>query len=203
MGSLSHFDTPGGTALEGLRVRDDVLAGERALKLFSKHQSPKTPWLTHYIEGNHEERIKRWWNDNAAYEGMLDLSFEYRNYITTYTPYRHCLDINNVLFTHVPFNRARPIGGVMAAYKAAQLVTKSTVFGHTHKIGMAPFGRFGEEATYHSLNIGCFFEPEADPDYMDGRIKEYWRGVIKMEIEDDGQFDHSTLSLHNLRARYL
>ena len=199
MQSLSSFEKPGSAGMEGWHIEDEINYGCQALEQIN---SAGGKFQLHYIEGNHEDRIKKWIEGEARLQGLVSLERAYESLVDSWTPYRHALTLGGVLFTHVPFNQTKAVGGVYPAYRASLLVNKSIVFGHTHKVGVHPFGTFGDVAVNFAINIGCFFEQEYDPDYMDGRIKSYWRGIFDLEVADSTIKSFDMIPLDKLKTEY-
>lgn len=179
MASLSRFDAAGSKAMEGLRIRQDIDSGLAAVKVL-------LDGLPHmqvvYIEGNHEERLQRMYAEHPKLEGTIDLAGEFASaaggHDFTFTPYREYFALPcGLLFTHIPHNAMKPIESVAGARKVLQHMAKSVVYGHTHQLDFASLARNGAEQI-HGLNVGCFIEPQHDPAYMQGKIKNWWRGVV-------------------------
>ena len=214
MASLSSFERPGSRQLENKRVIGDIEVGKEALRRLHKQRSAfnerqrkakhyQTPLTIDYIEGNHEYRIKRMWNENARLEGAFDLSREFKGLISSYTPYKEYLFINGVGFTHVPFSSSGPIESVYGVYKVLSYVNIPVIYGHTHKLEYNSCVRTGMQFPLSALNVGCFFEEEGDGEYKEGKLKNYWRGLILVDAYPGGRFDYYTTSLDALMTGYL
>lgn len=206
MESLSSFDRKGGQQLEGTRVLDDAVVGVFALDaMLNAVFDAKKPKI-HYIEGNHEYRIKRWWENDAQMEGLCNLREIYSAQIDSYTPYGEYLWINDVGFTHIPFNKVGPIASsgftTSLAQKVSILAGKSIFFGHSHILDIGRQARLGTAAPIYAVNVGCFFAPEDDPHYSRRQLNDWWRGIVMVEIMPDATFDISTLSLKRLEQKY-
>lgn len=214
--SLNSFDKKGGKLLEGARVGDDIQSGVDALEAIydpiltfngkRKTRKEKMWWpKIHYVKGNHEQRLYKWWENDATLDGLCDIEVAYGDYITSWTDYRHYLYINNLAFTHVPFNARKALESVYGAFAAARIMASSVAYGHSHNLGLGSFRRQLDNKVIYALNVGCFFEEEYDEatmGYATGTIKKYWRGVIPISIEPNGEFDFSTLSLDSLKRKY-
>lgn len=187
MQSLSSYDRPGSKELENHRVLEDIESGRNALLALrqahdrrnaqlkrTKHAQKKV--VFHYIEGNHEERIKRLWAQNAVFDGAFDLSVEYKDLVDTYTPYREYIELDGVLYTHIPFHGSGPISSVYGAYRVLQYAGNSVVYGHTHKLDYSRSRRIGMEKGIFALNVGCFYTEE--PTYRHGTLDNNWAGVV-------------------------
>ena len=217
MESLSSFDKKGGLRLEGTRIGADVAVGKAALTALTapitaynrrrakNHDKQFTPRI-HFIAGNHEHRIIRWWEDDAQMAGTYSLIYEFSPWVNTYTRYGDYLWLNGVGFTHIPFNKVGPVSAsgftVSIAQKVALQSAASVVFGHTHLLDLGRAARTGNDKTIYCLNVGCFFEPEYDPPYIESRLKDWWRGIVRLTIAQTGEFDFQTIGLSTLMSRY-
>ena len=203
MNSLSSFDRKGGTQLENTRVLLDAELGRAALNII---QDEAGRWPIHFVEGNHEYRIKRWWENDAQMEGLCDLADMYDGYIDSYTTYGDYLWINEIGFTHIPFNKVGPIASsgftTSIAQKVSILAGKSIFFGHSHILDIGRQRRLGSVEPIYAVNVGCFIPPEFDPAYSHNRLNDWWRGVVMVDIMPDATFDISTLSLKRMEQLY-
>ena len=206
MNSLSSFDKKGGKQLEGTRVREDAEIGAEALAMIQQQPDDKWKYSVHFIEGNHEYRIKRWWENDAQMEGLCDLAEMYKPFLASYTSYGEYLWLRDVGFTHIPFNKVGPIASsgftTSIAQKVSILAARSIFFGHSHILDIGRQQRLGAPNPIYAVNVGCFFEPHQDPHYSHLGLTDWWRGVIMAEIMDDSTFDISTLSLTRMEQLY-
>lgn len=198
MDSLSSYDRKGGRVMEGRRVVDDERAGRRALEIVAEAKLP------HLTEGNHEFRIKRWWDQDAQAEGVADLQRGWKSLLASWTDYGEYLDLAGLAFTHIPFNKVGPISGggltTSVAQKVASQAGRTVVFGHTHVLDVGRVARAGQPQPIYAINVGCFIEPRYDPGYMQGRLKDWWRGIVWLHVAPDGSVDLETVGLGRLIA---
>lgn len=215
MNCLSAWDMNKRKNMEGRRYQLEIEAGKEALNrllhgmtmLRAKQQLQKVkmynPELI-YIEGNHEERLTRYLENDPTFEGQVSIESDLRlsDDGWLWVPYRSYYVCDSVGFTHVPFNKRGPICGADINKKCADVTIVSCVYGHTHEAHYSNYRRHGHANLQHILNIGCFFEESHDEDYAEGRIKGYWRGVIMLDLHGDGQFDFTTISITKLQEKY-
>lgn len=209
MDTLSSFEQVGSKVLEGQRVQDDIEAGAHALRVLSEHSAPRKkrkPQL-HFIEGNHEERIKRWENSDVRFAGLVNLERDWGKLVTSFTPYMQYMQIDGVYFTHIPHNKTRPISGsgmtISVAQKVAAMMDSSVVYGHTHQLDIGKVVRNGKQDIVYAFSPGCFFEEENNPHYVAGLPLDWWRGAAVLDIYRHGLFDFKVVSLDRIKEMYL
>lgn len=209
--SLSAWDKNKRQLMEGRRYNLEIEAGNDALDrltssidMYNKRQRKAKKKQYHpkfvYINGNHEDRLDRYLEGDPTFSGTVsipkDLKLVERGF--EFVPYRSYIYIGGVGFTHVPMNKISAISGVDICRKAQGVTVNSCVFGHTHSLNQANRKIEGMDKLQMILNVGCFFDTDDDPEYSCGRIKDYWRGVVMLDIYDDGVFDTRTTSLERL-----
>lgn len=210
---LSAWDLNKRAKMEGRRYAVEVGVGRFALGMAeapmrklqirqrANHEKLYKPELV-FIEGNHEDRLTRYLEKDPTFAGHIsiekDLSLFARGY--KFIPYREYHYINNIAFTHIPFNKIREISGANITMKASQCIVDSVVFGHTHEQHLAHIHRQGMPHLQDIYNCGCFISKKED--YVHGRVTQYWRGVSFLHTEDPGRFDVETVSYSALRRRY-
>lgn len=200
--SLSFWDKNKRLKMEGRRFSLDVDAGNTALNYLlssinidnsrrkANHKRLYVPNI-HYLEGNHEERLRRYIEYDAVLDGTLSVESELRlaSRNIQWTPYGSYLSINNVLFTHIPFSgNGRPYSsnGMQAslAKKILLASNRSVVYGHTHKLEIAHTTR-REGEQIHAINVGCFTSDVPEP-YAENSVDDSWRGLVVLYIEETG-----------------
>lgn len=211
--SLSAWDMSKRAKMEGRRYQLEIDAGNEALdrmlkplkSLQKKQRADKKkvyrPEIV-YINGNHEDRLDRYLEQDPTFEGFAsvesDLQLEKRG--ITFVPYRDYFYIDGVGFTHVPFDKIKPISGVDITRKASMVNVDSVVFGHTHELHVSNVHKQGQKHLQQVLNCGCYFEHKDD--YVAGRMTNYWIGIVVLDIWKHGRFDINTYALSNLRRMY-
>lgn len=211
---LSAWDMNKRAVMEGRRYKLEI---EQALDALSRMFTPidiynitrreqkKSQYKPEmvYIMGNHEDRLDRYLENDPTFAGWVNLEKDLKlrdwgfNHII---PYRAWHDINGIWFTHIPHNEVKPITGMYHVHKAAQTTVNSIVYGHTHKLEMLNKHVQGMEHLQQVLCAGCFFEKH-EP-YVDGRITNYWKGVIMLDNYKPGRFDVETWSIGRMRRTY-
>lgn len=201
MASLSRFDSVGSKAMEGTRIEKDIAAGAKALQHLTKGLTD-IPFV--FVEGNHEERIKRMEEEHPRLLGMAKIKERFSEAVGgasfTYIPYREYVRLSpGLVVTHVPHNNMKPIASTIGARKVLALATASVIYGHTHQLDFATLTRNNGKQIF-GLNAGCFIEPNADPPYMQGMIKDWWRGVVIVHHNQNRPWDgsFSTISLKQI-----
>lgn len=215
LNSLSMWDKNKRMLMEGRRYQLEIDAGRSAIDRMlrpmtllqgrQKKQKKKVynPSLI-YVEGNHEDRLTRYLETDPTFDGTVSIQQDLLQVSDgwTWVPYRSWYYIDGVGFTHVPFNKAKPVSGLDLNQKCTNCTINSTVYGHTHEARYSTFRKHGQDSDQHILNAGCFFEVSQDEDYVDGRVKNYWRGVMILDTYSHGQFDLSTYSMATLEYNY-
>lgn len=195
---LSHFDKNKKKLMEGRRYKKQI---DKMNEFLNKYLlEVKLP--TFYVAGNHEYRIDSHLEVNPTFDGILNipviLDLEKRG--ITWVPYKTYLEIDNILFTHIPIGgNGKPMGGENLEKKILRSFQKSIVYGHTHRLITDHIRRFGGEVI-RALNIGCFFEEAHD--YEEGSVENHWKGIVLISPSGDGDFDFETKSLKNLLGEY-
>lgn len=184
MGSLNRFDTIGAKAMEGARIEADIASGELALDTLLGGIGKGREII--FVEGNHEERLQRMYEEHPKLAGLTSIEerlgevAEDHGASFSYTPYREYTTIApGFVATHIPHNNMQPIGEA----RVLSLSAKSVIYGHTHKLFFSTLTRNGAKQIY-GLNVGCYIDPKHDPAYMKGKIKDWWRGVIVLHLEE-------------------
>jgi len=210
---FSGWDKDKRLKMEGRRYQKEINKGNEALdiifyplnELQDRQRKNKEkiyrPELV-YIFGNHEERSIRYLDIDPTFEGFIsvekDLKLKERGFKVI--PYREFYEVNGVYFTHIPFNKTKECSGVNITRKISQVMFGSVVCSHVHSMELENFKRHGQNDLQQILTSGCFFEK--DEPYIHGRITEYWKGLILLDIFKYGRFDLQTFSLERLKELY-
>lgn len=197
---LSEWDRNKRMLLESKRYYKELAAGNRAIDYLTAG-ARNTKFI--YIEGNHENRLTRYFESDPTFQGTnsipFDLTLDSRG--ITWVPYKDCYKIDGVSFTHIPIaSNGRAIGNPNVAQKALKLFHNSVVFGHTHTLDHAAEHRHGSPHLNQALSVGCFFE-HVDA-YALGSMTNYWRGVVDLDIYSENRFDINTTSMSQLYSIY-
>lgn len=179
---------------------------ERARKSKRKRYDPKRYW----VEGNHEDRVRRFLEGNPVLEGFVPESdlvgAEPDGWEVV--PYREYVFINGTGFTHVPINDAhQPVSGKYMAMRAAERHAGTIVFGHNHRRELLSVNRVTEGTTHgtrvDALSAGCFFD--YDPEYVRGGLGNlaWWRGLVLLTHVGYSRVDIETISIDRVKEQYL
>lgn len=212
--SVCKFNKPGSLLIEGQRVVDDINACEKALNILfeptikynkQRKNKKKSQWWPklYYLEGNHEYRLSKYIEEHAILEGAFDLPQRLKRcYDLTYIRYGRYIDVDDILYTHIPFKNGVPLQSVVNTCGSALAeVVKSVVFGHTHRWEVKQTERAGKKGLITALNVGAFFE--GLPDYLkDKDTSKWWKGLTQLDVYDNSEFDIATISMEKLKREY-
>jgi len=198
-------------------LADDIAAGRDAYdktmapmiamnkRRRSKHKKaykPKKLWLN----ANHEDRVWRYIQDKPELLGFIP----HTDLIGVaadgweIVPYREYRYLHGVGFTHIPMCKRmnQPISGEYVCRRAAEMEFQTTVFGHTHRLGMHESRRNGGELV-QGINIGWF--GDFIPSYVIGNEGkcDWWGGLVFLHHVAPGQVDIETISMDRLKKDYL
>ena len=213
--SLSQWDQNKRALLNGRNYNKDILSGRAALQKLikpivnlqkkQKYQKkrvyrPKFVWCL----GNHEDRVEQYVIRNPECEGKFDIVTDLGIHYFLQTteaiivPYRHQHILNGVAFTHAIINAAgKPVGGKTVMARSLDVLNRSTIFGHTHRLVYDSVGRYGGQV--QALTVGTFSE-HTDEYAADGkRLTNYYRGIVLIHHLDDGLFDFEPITIRRLR----
>ena len=193
MPSLSSYDK-GSAKAEGKRVVEDILSGNdgmealltplKTLQATQRVQKKRVyqPKM-YFLMGNHENRIKRYENQNPALEGFMDdrLNLDMWEVV----PFLQTVEIGGISFAHYFYNpnSGKPFGGSME-YRLSK-VKRSFVQGHEQGL------KYAQEAVgdkrIHGLMAGAFYLH--DEDYKGPQGNNHWRGYCYLNNIVDGDYD--------------
>jgi predicted phosphodiesterase len=200
LNSLSSWDRDKRLLMEGRRFYKEIEAGNEALDRLTDGISGSR---LIFLEGNHEDRLVRYIQSHPELEGSPNtcrdlLALDRRGF--EFIPYRHYKEINGVYYTHIPFGKAKEISGKDICSKAELVTIGSTVFGHTHELHTSCVHKHGMKHLQQILNAGCFFEQSEE--YVEGKMTNYWKGVVELTNYEYGRFDINTISMGQLERGY-
>lgn len=197
MPSLSSYDK-GTKAMEGRRYVHDIEAGNEAMDLFNAPfiESGWSP-ESHFLMGNHEERIDRAVNANPQLEGALGYDqlnldgWEVHDFLDV-------LWLDGIAYSHYFYN---PMSG--RPY-SAMMETRLKNIGHSFTMGHQQTLIFGIRYTlsgpHYGLVAGAFYQH--DEGYKGPQGNDHWRGIVVKHEVRDGRYDPMLVSLDYLRRRY-
>jgi hypothetical protein len=198
--SLSVFGR-GTMEFEGRRYVKDVDAGRRAMDAFMapiQKARGYRPYLE-FIEGNHENHIRRAVNDDAKLEGLMSISdlglaeHGWRQHL-----FLQPVSIGGVAFCHYfpSGSMGRPIT------KASQILAKlhmSAVAGHLQGKDIA-FARRADGGHMAAIIAGSFYQHEYK--FLSPFTNAHWRGMLMLHEVKDGTFDEMFVSINFLKRRF-
>jgi predicted phosphodiesterase len=108
----------------------------------------------HFVAGNHEDRYNRALSKFVpALKGGLPLIQELLGLgelgFDSFTPFKECLELAGVLFTHGTYAGANHAGTMLHKYP------RNVVYGHTHKPMTQWAPQFATDAGRFAMGIGC------------------------------------------------
>lgn len=205
--SLSVFNSPRDS--EGLRVIDDLTAGNHAMDEFMaiiRSGIPKNriPRLV-YVIGNHDPQVRlpRFIEKNPHLEGMLEdttTEFLEEHGFEVY-PFLEIADIEGIKTAHYVQNphslKGSPLGGnVLTMLKNA---------GHSfimfHQQTYQYHKRFLSDGSVQIGVVAGAFYPHSEA-YMSPQGNEHWRGMFMLNEVRDGGGDMCEVSLNYLMRNY-
>lgn len=188
---ISSFNKNAPRRKEGKRIwRDIHIANEildRHQKLV-KARNPKAKFVL--LEGNHEERLERWLDENPEFDGYLSvprlLRLEERGveWIKSWSR-GETYKIGKATFLH---------GNYTNQYHPSKMATKygdSVFYGHTHDMMChAVSNHLNANKVHVGQSIGCLCEREQA--YMKGKPSNWQQGFMVLYLYPDGNFTYYT-----------
>jgi predicted phosphodiesterase len=209
--SLSWWDRNKRLKMELRRYAHDVEVMKDALDLmfapidrFVDHQRRSKVKLYKpykiWINGNHEAREYMYVMENPVMQHTVDfmriIGLKDRYGFDEIVPYTKYTEYEGVLFTHIPgyvFPAHKAISGKYALAKAADIVDKSVVFGHLHRLEYLEGFKAGGN-TLRQINVlsaGHFMAP-------DTFNERGFNGVVKLKHTQPGLFTFESVSTQEL-----
>jgi hypothetical protein len=203
--SLSSYDK-GKASAENRRLSKDWDAFQRAVDLVEgswRRSSMYKPRLV-YCEGNHEERLRRFANDNPAMDTLPNPVTYMRARGWESHRFLEVAKVEGCLVSHYfPRTLKGTITSTSMKYGApsAEVMVRanmrSCIAGH--KPGYDYKSYSAAYRTYHGLIAGSFYTHNES--FM-GPQQRYWRGVFALNRLKDGHFDPCPVSIEYLKERY-
>lgn len=207
MPSLSSWDK-GKKSAWGKFVKDDWEIGVELVAVLmdgwkAAHYNP----ICVFTEGNHEDRIRRYVEENGELEGWMPCPLEFMEAMGWEAyPFLEPVVIEGITFCHFfPKTAKGTVSGASARMGAASAQTQlranmtSCIAGHKQGLDTAmyslPTGRL------RSVIAGSFYLH--DEHYMGPHGNDYWRGVLMLNrVDGKGDFDLTEVSLDYLLEKY-
>ena len=208
MPATSNFNSA--REAEGLRVLDDIDAGNRAMhklwRAVDKRNQKVAGWKKkqyqpecHFLMGNHETHLERLWESDPRLQGLVGYDklalerFQVHEFLDP-------VNIDGILYCHYFANpmSGRPYGGMIET--RLKNIASSFTQGHAQSF------QYGEREVpggkrHIGMVAGAFYmhnEPYKGP-----YGNHHWRGVVVKNDVRDGEYDIMKISLDYLLRRYL
>jgi hypothetical protein len=213
--SMSAWDLDAPGRMENKRYYEDIAAGRAAIELTvgplrelqekqrkNKEKIYKPQQV--FIKGNHCNRSDRYLEKHPELRQHVDVVRDLKlieSGFTDIVEYKDMIEIDGVLFTHVPMNgAAQPLSGKYGIHRAAEIMHKSLVYAHHHRRENVNFFRHGADSIIQVLTAGAFFDHTESYSY--GGALAYWPGLLILSHWAEGRFDVEEISLERLYQLY-
>lgn len=207
--SLSSYEKPGSSFLEGKRLEHDIDAGNDVLDRFLtriRTGGRRNDWRPdiHFVEGNHEYRLQRAISDDPVrLEGVLsrDLFLAYTHPMVTYHPFLEIETIDGIMYSHYFCNPLSLMKGVLGGSMDNRLNKLKRSFTQGHQQTLITGSQYlpgGQRI--RGLVAGAFYQH--DEHYAGPQGHDYWRGIIYKHEVHDGDYDLMEVSLKYLLKEY-
>lgn len=208
MPSLCMYDK-GKSNFESRRYKNDINSIIDAQeKMFApikaaKKKKPKFIWL----EGNHEQRIKRAISlDAVKLEGIISTSdLCHREFGWEYHPYEGATPAivteEGVAFAHYFTSgvMGRPVGGMNIAHNLIQKQYMSCVQGHVH---ILDYTVRTNARGKHIMGLVAGVFQDYYSDYAGAANDLWWKGAVYLRNVEDGMFDPEFISFRQIEEAY-
>lgn len=209
--SLSSYDE-GKYCMADRRVTADFDAGCEAAAILQAHIVPSTSqqykpkW--YFIEGNHEERIRRHLAQNPKLEGLLPDPVGYLNDLGWKTStYLEPTTIDGITYCHFfPLTASGATSafsqrnGCSSAATQLKALGSSSIAGHRQGLDQAMKIDPMTGRRIRAIIAGsCYLHNEG---YIPSNFQKYWRGVLMLHNVNNGDFDLEEVSLKRLEQWY-
>lgn len=201
MPSLSSYDR-GKKSAENKRYKQDISAAHQAMRLLMepiKAVPDYNPRLVLTL-GNHEDRITRFVDDNAALEETLSIAdLGYEEWGWEVIPYKKPICIDGVTYAHYFYNHntGKPYGGTNLQTRL-QTIGFSFTMGHQQGLQTA-VRDLSNGKRQRGLVAGSFYQHNEE--YRGPQACE-WRGIVFKHEVHDGNYDLMEVSMGFLKRRY-
>lgn len=211
MASLTKYEKPGGTYLEGMRVMDDIQSGHDAMDLLlqplrefnQKQRDNKTKLYRpdmYFLTGNHEERLNKIAKESAKFEGVFDEVWTtIESFGWTILPFLDVLEVGGVSYSHYFENdkSSHPIG---RAHLMMNKRHKSLTCGHQQGLDyfVSPTKVKGKQL--QCMIAGSFYMH--DEHYKSKLTNTHWNGLIIKDNCAGGEYDPRFIRTSTLLEEY-
>ena len=205
--SFSGYDK-GKKSFQGRSYRKDLDAGlefDERLWAPARKAKKRLPYRV-FIEGNHEERMKRALEFTPELEGTIgfkdfELDKNYDEVIEYKGQTPGIIEIDGIIYCHYSVSgvMGRPVGGEHPAYSLLTKQFKSVTCGHIHVFDHC----VRTDASGNRINglvAGVFQDFDSE---WAGEVNKLWsRGVVVKRNVSDGNYDLQWISIDALRNEY-
>jgi hypothetical protein len=198
--SLSTYEDRGSAYFHDKTFRADVEAGNDSMGRFLRACGRRRPRIV-FLEGNHEDRIRRAVHRNPVLRETVSLDCLRRDGLE-WRPFLVPVSIDGILYCHYFVNPQSLKKNVLAGTIDNRLnkIKQSFTMGHQQT------RMFGSQYTLQGKEImglvaGAFYQH--DEEYMGPQGNHYWRGIVVKNEVHDGRYDPCFVSLDYLRRNYL
>ncbi len=193
---ISSFNKNAPRRKEGKRLWKDIAI---ANDILDRHQAMVRANNRHarfvLLEGNHEERLERWLDENPEWEGYADLRPLLRlaerdiQWVRSWSK-GETFKVGKATFLH---------GNYTNQYHPAKMATKygdSVFYGHTHDMmNHAVASHLNPNKVHVGQSIGCLCEREQS--YMKGKPTNWQQGFMVLFLLPDGNYTYYTPRIFN------
>jgi len=195
--SISSFNKQAPRRKEGKRIFRDF---ETANAILDRHQriirkrNPKAEFVL--LEGNHEERVERWLDENPEFDGFFDVPRLLRlaerriKWVRSWSR-GEVFKVGKASFTHGLYTNQ------YHAKKMLDAEAASIFYGHTHDMMCIPRSRRDKEDLQVGQSLGCLCEMEQS--YMKGKPSNWQQGFGVFHFLPDGTYTYYTPRIINHR----
>ena len=176
-------------------IRDRYLSSDFALanKILDRQQAiirkrnPRAEFVL--LQGNHEERVERYLDQNPQFEGLLDLPKLLRlderkiKWVEAWSK-GEVYKVGKATFTHGLYTN------MYHAKKMLDAEAHSVFYGHTHDMMCIPRTRRDKSDLQVGQSLGCMCEIEQS--YMKGKPSNWQQGFGVFHFLPDGTYNYYT-----------
>ena len=208
MPSLSSYDEHGRRPknVEGKRLRSDFDVAHEAADMFCA-AIDKIDCEKVFLRGNHENRVQRWEDDDARFEGYFE-PFAFDSWGWKEVPFLHPYKRDGIAYNHYwPINAHgdSAAGGTTAkngcntALAQVQRVGMSCVAGHKQGFDYSIMNNPMGQSKFGLIAGSCYLHSE---EYRGPMGSREWRGIVTINDIHRGFGDIMPLSLDYLGREY-
>lgn len=173
--------------VEGQRLFDDYRAGNAVLQ--QHYIAAGSPGKFYLLEGNHEDRVRRYIDAKPELEGIVNVEKFLPDFVT-YIKYWSKHEI-------LKLGRLNIIHGVGTASgqcrKALTDYGRNTLMGHSHRREVVAMRYHGDDETKIAESIPVLCEYRQP--YLNNRPTAWSQGFVVLYLWPDGRFNHFVVSV--------